>query len=65
MMTAVPRCASQKWHSDNRTRGLTIIVPLVDFTAVNGATQVLTGSHNKAGQLAQHGAQIAGAGSEY
>ena len=28
---------AQTWHSDNRSRGLTIIVPLVDFTIANGA----------------------------
>ena len=58
-MTAVPNGAGQKWHSDNRARGLTVIVPLVDFTASNGATQVLVGSHNKTWNLvAQRGAQV-------
>ena len=41
VMTALPGSTAQTWHSDNRSRGLTIIVPLVDFTAANGATQVL------------------------
>ena len=59
IMTAVPRCASQKWHSDNRSRGLTIIVPLSEFTVGNGATQLLVGSHNKSWPLvAQQGAQV-------
>ena len=59
LMTAVPNGAGQKWHSDNRARGLTVIVPLVDFTASNGATQVLVGSHNKTWNLvAQRGAQV-------
>jgi hypothetical protein len=58
-MTAVPNGDGQKWHSDNRARGLTIIVPLVDFTAANGATQVLVGSHNSTWNLvAQQGAQV-------
>ena len=40
-------------------RGLTIIVPLVDFTAANGATQVLVGSHSKDyARVAQQGAQV-------
>ena len=30
----------QAWHKDNQRRGLTIIVPLVDFTPENGPTQV-------------------------
>ena len=48
----------QAWHKDNQRRGLTIIVPLVDFTADNGPTQVLIGSHNQSWRLvAQHGAQ--------
>lgn len=59
LMTAVPRSASQKWHPDNRSRGLTVIVPLVDFNAENGATQVLMFSHIKAwSTVAQHGAQV-------
>jgi hypothetical protein len=38
---------------------MTIIVPLVDFTIENGATQVLVGSHNKTWSLvAQQGAQV-------
>ena len=59
LMTAVPHCAEQKWHSDNRTRGLTVIVPLVDFTQSNGSTQLLVGSHAHNWPLiAQHGAQV-------
>ncbi len=46
LLTAAPRCSQeQSWHSDNRARGITIVVPLVDFTAENGATQLLPGSH--------------------
>lgn len=59
ILNAVPGSASQTWHADNRTRGLTIIVPLVDFTADNGATQVLPCSHTKAWPLvAQSGARV-------
>ena len=46
LLTAAPKCSQeQSWHSDNRARGITIVVPLVDFTAENGATQLLPGSH--------------------
>ena len=41
ILNAVPGSVSQTWHSDNRSRGLTIIIPLVDFTVDNGPTQVL------------------------
>lgn len=59
IMTAVPGSASQQWHSDNRTRGLTVIVPLVDFTPSNGATQLLLGSHSQTWPLvAQRGAGV-------
>lgn len=46
LMTAVPGSLNQSWHKDNRARGLSIIVPLVDFTPENGGTQLLLGSHN-------------------
>lgn len=45
ILNAVPGSVSQTWHSDNRSRGLSIIVPLVPFSAANGGTQVLVGSH--------------------
>ena len=35
----------QQWHSDHREQGLTVVVPLVDFTTRNGGTQLLPGSH--------------------
>lgn len=58
ILNAVPGSGHQTWHSDNRSRGLTIIVPLVDFTADNGPTQVLVGSHSRNWPLvAQHGAR--------
>lgn len=41
----MPGSHNQAWHKDNQQRGLSIIVPLVDFTAENGPTQVLLGSH--------------------
>jgi len=37
---------NQAWHKDNRARGLSIILPLVDFHAENGGTQLLLGSHH-------------------
>mmetsp|Transcript_14395 Transcript_14395/g.20416 ORF Transcript_14395/g.20416 Transcript_14395/m.20416 type:complete len:337 (-) Transcript_14395:141-1151(-) len=46
LMTAVPGSGNQSWHKDNRARGLSIIVPLVDFTPDNGGTQLLLGSHD-------------------
>ena len=59
VMTALPGSAAQTWHSDNSSRGLTVLVPLVDFTAANGATQVLVGSHSKDyARVVQQGAQV-------
>ena len=46
LMTAVPGSNNQSWHRDNRARGLSIIIPLVDFTPENGGTQLLLGSHD-------------------
>lgn len=46
LLTATPESKSQMWHSDNQQRGLTVVVPLVDFTRENGATQLLPGSHD-------------------
>jgi ectoine hydroxylase-related dioxygenase (phytanoyl-CoA dioxygenase family) len=45
VLNAVPGSHNQAWHRDNQRRGLSIIVPLVDFTPENGPTQVLLGSH--------------------
>ena len=46
LLTATPtHSQSQSWHADNVARGITIIVPLVDFSIENGATQILPGSH--------------------
>lgn len=59
ILNAVPGSASQTWHSDNRSRGLSIIIPLCEFTVDNGGTQLLPGSHNKTWSLvAQQGAQV-------
>ena len=59
LLTAVPQSAPQMWHSD-RARGLTLLVPLVDFTLENGATQLLPGSHrlHQLGTL-NHGPTVA------
>lgn len=45
LLTAAPQSEHQSWHADNRRRGLTILVPLVDFSVDNGATQILPSSH--------------------
>eukprot|EP00574_Skeletonema_japonicum_P006216 CAMPEP_0201722942 /NCGR_PEP_ID=MMETSP0593-20130828/7143_1 /ASSEMBLY_ACC=CAM_ASM_000672 /TAXON_ID=267983 /ORGANISM="Skeletonema japonicum, Strain CCMP2506" /LENGTH=250 /DNA_ID=CAMNT_0048213963 /DNA_START=197 /DNA_END=949 /DNA_ORIENTATION=- len=59
LMTAVPGSGNQSWHKDNRARGLSIIVPLVDFTPENGGTQLLLGSHdNKWPLFANGGARV-------
>ncbi|GMI30424.1 hypothetical protein TrCOL_g6880 [Triparma columacea] len=59
LMTAVPGSVHQAWHKDNRGRGLSIIIPLVDFTVENGGTQLLLGSHETAWPLAQdQGAKV-------
>ena len=55
LMTAVPGARNQTWHRDNRSKGLSIIVPLVDFTANNGGTQLLLGSHDKKWPLGSGG----------
>ena len=58
ILNALPTSFNQTWHSDNRSRGLSIIIPLVDFTLDNGPTQLLVGSHNSSWPLlAEHGAQ--------
>mmetsp|Transcript_72972 Transcript_72972/g.219106 ORF Transcript_72972/g.219106 Transcript_72972/m.219106 type:complete len:275 (+) Transcript_72972:1-825(+) len=66
LLTAVPHSGDQIWHSDNRARGLTLIIPLVDFSLDNGATQLLPGSHRLASgarhaldAALQHGPRIA------
>lgn len=58
LMTAVPQSGNQSWHKDNRARGLSIIIPLVDFTSDNGGTQLLLGSHNNKWPLNQGGARV-------
>jgi len=60
LMTAVPGSTNQSWHRDNRCRGLSIIVPLVNFSADNGGTQLLLGSHDATWPLAssQQGARV-------
>ena len=47
LLNAMPGGMSQAWHKDNHARGLSIIIPLVDFTLDNGATQLLPGSHER------------------
>jgi hypothetical protein len=56
LLTATPASSNQQWHSDNRQRGLTVVVPLTDFTPANGATQLLPFSHVGAWwRMLQHG----------
>lgn len=62
VLNATPGGTAQAWHRDNHSRGVTIIVPLVEFTVDNGATQLLLGSHDPANAwpaLARRGARIA------
>lgn len=58
LMTAVPGSGNQSWHKDNRARGLSIIVPLVDFRPDNGGTQLLLGSHEERWPLDRGGARV-------
>ena len=61
ILNAVPGSKDQTWHSDNQKRGLSIIVPLVDFSAENGATQMIVGSHKRFESwplVVQEGAQV-------
>lgn len=58
LMTAVPQSTNQSWHKDNRARGLSIIIPLVDFTPSNGGTQLLLGSHTTKWPLSEGGARV-------
>jgi hypothetical protein len=58
LMTAVPGSTNQSWHKDNRSRGLSIIIPLVDFTPENGGTQLLLGSHINTWPLTNGGARV-------
>ena len=37
--------AIQIWHADNASRGITVVIPLVDLTDENGPTELLSGSH--------------------
>ena len=45
LLNAAPASHNQMWHSDHRQKGLTLVVPLVEFTADNGATQLIPGTH--------------------
>ena len=59
VMTALPASQHQAWHWDNKSRGLTIIIPLEDFVAENGPTQVLIGSHKQEWPVVmQEGARV-------
>ena len=59
ILNALPTSFNQTWHSDNRSRGLSIIIPLVEFNLDNGPTQLLVGSHNSSWPLvAERGAQV-------
>ena len=52
MMTEVqivnsqPGSDIQIWHADNSHRGITVLIPLVDFTEKNGPTELIAGSHD-------------------
>ena len=51
IFNAVPGSQSQSWHSDNQKRGITIIIPLTEFTPDNGPTQLLVGSHRDRNEI--------------
>jgi len=40
-----PGSAAQIFHCDNTRKGLTVLIPLVDMTLDNGATELLLGTH--------------------
>ena len=63
LLNAAPASHSQSWHSDHQARGLTLVVPLVEFTPANGATQLLPGSHapSRAWRWLLGGAQVVAA----
>jgi hypothetical protein len=45
-VNALPGSTNQMWHADNASYGLTIIIPLTNFNAHNGATQLINGSYS-------------------
>jgi hypothetical protein len=61
LLNAAPDSRNQTWHSDHRSCGMTIVLPLVDFTIENGGTQLLPGTHSplSAWKRLLHGACVA------
>jgi ectoine hydroxylase-related dioxygenase (phytanoyl-CoA dioxygenase family) len=47
LVRTAPGCATQAFHVDNTTEGLTVMVALEEIPAVLGPTQVVRGSHDK------------------
>jgi hypothetical protein len=49
VVSSQPGAAAQMWHQDNYSRGLTVVVPLLDQTPELGPTQLLLGSQRLTG----------------
>jgi hypothetical protein len=49
VVSSQPGAAAQMWHQDNSSRGLTVVVPLLDQTPELGPTQLLLGSQHLTG----------------
>jgi len=44
IVDSLPGSSIQIWHADNAYKGVTVMIPLVDLTEVNGATYYIKGS---------------------
>jgi hypothetical protein len=49
VVSSQPGAAAQMWHQDNSSRGLTVVVPLLEQTPELGPTQLLLGSQRLTG----------------
>lgn len=49
IVDSLPGSAIQIWHADNAEKGITVIIPLIDLTDLNGPTELISGSHNLLG----------------
>jgi ectoine hydroxylase-related dioxygenase (phytanoyl-CoA dioxygenase family) len=54
IVNSSPESQNQIWHADNKAKGLTLVIPLVDITSDEiGTTQFISGSHDLPSQLFQ------------
>jgi ectoine hydroxylase-related dioxygenase (phytanoyl-CoA dioxygenase family) len=54
IVNSSPGSQNQIWHADNKAKGLTLVIPLVDITTDEiGTTQFISGSHDLPSQLFQ------------